>query len=165
MRNTKNRGFTLIEVVVAMAVFAIFMIGILNLLDTSTRVSKIETALSDTQENVRFAAYHIMRTARMMGGAGLPFAVDIGGTDTWISGQLDSNQSGTYATPFGNVDVLAGSQFSIIVNHLGAGMGVSCRLAAFTGPRSNGRQLRALGGLNRPGVMRSPETVSDQAET
>jgi prepilin-type N-terminal cleavage/methylation domain-containing protein len=109
MRNRKNRGFTLIEVIVAMAVFAIFMIGILNLLDTSTRMSKIETALSDTQENVRFAAYHIMRTARMMGGAVLPFAADIGGADTWISGRLDSNQSGVYATPFGNVNVLAGS--------------------------------------------------------
>jgi len=105
----RNRGFTLVEIMVATAIFAIIMVGILDLLDTSTKVSKLETALSDTQENVRFAAYHIMRTSRMMGGAVLPFAADIGGTDTWVMGQLLSNQSGTVATPFGNVTVVAGS--------------------------------------------------------
>ncbi len=75
MRRTQ-RGFTLIELLVASAVFAIFMIGILNLLDSSTKVAKIESSLADTQENVRFAAYHIMRTARMMGGATMPVAAD-----------------------------------------------------------------------------------------
>ncbi|MCJ7754153.1 MAG: prepilin-type N-terminal cleavage/methylation domain-containing protein, partial [Thermoanaerobaculales bacterium] len=106
-----KRGFTLIEVVVAMAVFAIFMIGILNLLDTSTNISEIEKALSDTQENVRFAAYHLMRTTRMTGGAGMPFAGDGGGTGSWIAGELLSNQSGSLATPypFGNIDVLDGT--------------------------------------------------------
>jgi len=103
-----NRGFTLVEILAATAIFAIIMVGILNLLDTSTRLSKLETALSDTQENVRFAAYHLMRTTRMMGGAVLPFAADIGG-NTWVMGQLLSNQSGTVTTPFGDVEVLNGS--------------------------------------------------------
>ena len=107
--NTSKRGFTLIEILVATAIFAIIMVGILNMLDTSTRLSKVETAVADTQENVRFAAYHIMRTVRMMGGAVLPFAADIGGTDSWVMGELLSNQSGTVATDFGNVTVLAGS--------------------------------------------------------
>jgi len=107
--NTSKRGFTLIEIMVATAIFAIIMVGILNMLDTSTRLSKVETAVADTQENVRFAAYHIMRTVRMMGGAVLPFAADIGGTDSWVMGELLSNQSGTVATDFGNVTVLAGS--------------------------------------------------------
>jgi hypothetical protein len=48
------------------------MVGMLNLLDTSTKVSQLESSLADTQENVRFAAYHVMRTARMMGGGGMP---------------------------------------------------------------------------------------------
>jgi prepilin-type N-terminal cleavage/methylation domain-containing protein len=106
-----RRGFTLIEVVVAMAVFAIFMIGILNLLDTSTSISEIEKALADTQENVRFAAYHLMRTTRMTGGAGMPFAGDVGGSGSWLAGELLSNQSGTLATPypFGSIEVLDGT--------------------------------------------------------
>ena len=104
-----NRGFTLLEVMVTTAIFAMIMIGILNLLDTSAKVSKLETALADTQENVRFAAYHIMRTTRMMGGAVLPFAANIGGTDTWVMGELLSNQTGTVTTAFGDVTVLPGS--------------------------------------------------------
>ncbi len=101
-----RRGFTLIEVVVALAVFAIFMIGILNLLDTSTRISEVEKALADTQENVRFAAYHLMRTTRMTGGAGLPFAVTVGSDGHWVAGELLSNQSGSVTTPYGAIDVL-----------------------------------------------------------
>ena len=107
--HTTNRGFTLIEIMVASAVFAIFMVGILNLLDTSTKISVVETELSDTQENVRFAAYHIMRTARMMGSAMMPMAANVGGTDTWLAAEFDSNQSTNFTTPFGAVAVVDGS--------------------------------------------------------
>ena len=69
-----SRGFTLLEMMVVIALLAIIMIGLLNLLDTSSRISVVETELADTQENVRFAAYHVMRTARMMGSAAMPFA-------------------------------------------------------------------------------------------
>jgi hypothetical protein len=94
---------------VVVALLAIIMIGLLNLLDTSSRISVVETELADTQENVRFAAYHIMRTARMMGSAALPIAANIGGNDVWMAGELVSNQSGTAVTPFGNVTVAPGS--------------------------------------------------------
>ena len=59
-RNT-SAGFTLLEMVVAVGLLALVFVGVLNMLDTSQRVSKVETALADTQENVRFAAYHITR--------------------------------------------------------------------------------------------------------
>ena len=106
----RNRGFTLVELMVSTAVFAIFMVGMLNLLDTSTRVAQLETSLADMQENVRFAAYHIMRTARMMGGGGMPFAGNNGTADVWVSGELASNVSGGFAIEgYDTVDVLAGS--------------------------------------------------------
>ena len=104
-----HKGFTLIEMLVVIALLSIIMIGLLNLLDTSTKISVTETSLADTQENVRFAAYHIMRTARMMGSSAMPFAANVGGSNRWFSGQLISNASGTAATPFGSVAVVAGS--------------------------------------------------------
>jgi hypothetical protein len=85
------------------------MIGLLNLLDTSSKISVVETELADTQENVRFAAYHVMRTARMMGSAAMPFAANVGGSDSWFAGELISNAVGTTMTPFGNVEVVQGS--------------------------------------------------------
>ncbi len=104
-----SKGFTLIEMLVVIALLAIIMIGLLNLLDTSSKISVVQTELADTQENVRFAAYHIMRTARMMGSSALPFAADLGGTDSWFAGELISNAVNTAATPFGIVDVARGS--------------------------------------------------------
>ena len=82
------KGFTLIEMLVVIALLAIIMIGLLNLLDTSSKISVVETELADTQENVRFAAYHLMRTARMMGSAALPIAANIGGNDVWMAAAL-----------------------------------------------------------------------------
>jgi prepilin-type N-terminal cleavage/methylation domain-containing protein len=116
LKSDRRAGFTLIEVVVAMAVFAIFMIGILNLLDSSTKISEIEKSLADTQENVRFAAYHMMRTVRMTGGAGMPFAGDVAGSGSWLAGEVVSNQTGSLSTPYpiGTLDVLDGSDIVTI---------------------------------------------------
>jgi prepilin-type N-terminal cleavage/methylation domain-containing protein len=106
MTSNASRGFTLVEMVVAVGLLAIVFIGVLNMLDTSQTVSKVETALADTQENVRFAAYHITRTVRMTGGGDMPFARDDG---TWLCGRVQNNQTGNVATDFGTVQVAAGS--------------------------------------------------------
>jgi hypothetical protein len=52
-----------------------------------------------------------MRTARMMGGARIPFAASSGGTSGWLSGALESNQNASYTTayPLGSVEVLDGT--------------------------------------------------------
>jgi prepilin-type N-terminal cleavage/methylation domain-containing protein len=93
MRTSSSRGFTLVEIMVASAVLALFMVGILNLLDTSTKISQVESELADTQENVRFATYHIMRTARMIGGGGMPVAGANASGNHWVSAELISNAS------------------------------------------------------------------------
>ena len=112
MRANHSAGFTLIELLVAAALLAIVMIGVLNMLDTSTNISKVESALADTQENVRFAAYHIMRTARMAGGAEMPFARTDG---TWVTGRVLDDQSGTVTIPgFSTVQVMPGSDVLIL---------------------------------------------------
>ena len=108
-----SSGFTLIEMLVAISVFTILMIGLLNLLDNSTRISKIESALADTQENVRYATYHLMRTARMMGGSIMPFARGTGG-NAWVAGEVHDNQA-TNFTIFGRtLDNMPGSDVLVL---------------------------------------------------
>jgi type II secretory pathway pseudopilin PulG len=68
----RERGFSLIEALVATAVVAVVMIGLLSLLDSSTRISKAQTATSESQESLRYALAHVVRGARMVGSGGLP---------------------------------------------------------------------------------------------
>ena len=113
-RRGSTSGFSLIEMLVAIAVFTILMIGLLNLLDNSSKVSKIEGALADTQENVRYATYHLMRTARMMGGSIVPFARGGGGGNAWAAGEVRNNV-GASQTIFGSaVDTMVGSDVLIL---------------------------------------------------
>jgi len=113
-RRGASSGFSLIEMLVAIAVFTILMIGLLNLLDNSSKVSKIEAALADTQENVRYATYHLMRTARMMGGSIMPFARGGGSGNAWAAGEVRNNV-GNSTTIFGtNVNTMAGSDVLIL---------------------------------------------------
>jgi len=113
-RRGSTSGFSLVEMLVAIAVFTIMMIGILNLLDNSSRVSKIEGALADTQENVRYATYHLMRTARMMGGSILPFARGGGGGNAWAAGEVRNNVGASQNIFGSTVATLAGSDVLIL---------------------------------------------------
>jgi len=108
---TRNAGFTLIEILVSMVVLILFMVGMLTMLDRSRTIAKQESALSDTQENVRYAAYHLLRTARMCGGAGMPMSRSNSGTWVWVAGQIDNLSTSAFTDDFGNThsDAVPGS--------------------------------------------------------
>lgn len=102
MKSTRTvAGFTLIEVLVAAALFAVVFVGVLQMLESSTRLSKVESSLADTQENVRYAAYHLVRTARMVGGTSLPLARN-DATFQWVSLQVLDNHSGAFNDDLGH---------------------------------------------------------------
>ncbi len=113
-RRPADSGFTLIEMLVAIAIFVILMVGLLNLLDNSTKVSKLEAALSDTQENVRYATYHLMRTARMMGGTIMPFARGGAGGNAWVAGEVHDNVATNFAIFGTNLDNMPGSDVLVL---------------------------------------------------
>lgn len=95
-----TRGFSLIEALVALLIFAIVIIGVLDMLDKSVIVSKVETSLADTQENVRYAAYHILRMARMAGGSTMPFYMDDGAGNAFpVAGHVFNNQTSSVTIP------------------------------------------------------------------
>jgi len=122
--HTGVRGFTLIELLIAFAVFAVLMIAVLQLLDSSTRISKTESNLSDIQESVRFTSYHLLRLGRMAGVASgtddptsttdqsLPSYLDNGGALVPLAAHVLNNVSsftdllGTSRTTLPNQDVL-----------------------------------------------------------
>ncbi len=68
----KSRGYSLIEAIVAIAVFSVVMVGFLTVFDNSAKVSKVQTAVSGAQENLRAVMNYITRYSRMAGSGGLP---------------------------------------------------------------------------------------------
>jgi type II secretory pathway pseudopilin PulG len=59
-----RRGFTLIEGLVALLILTAMMIGLLTLLDSSNRLAKQETQVSDAQGSGRSAIYEVTRLIR-----------------------------------------------------------------------------------------------------
>ncbi|AEE96334.1 hypothetical protein Mahau_1137 [Mahella australiensis 50-1 BON] len=69
MRNNKDRGFTLVEVVIAVAIMAIVLDAAYMLL-LSGRISfERVSAYTDVEQNVRFAMGDIMRALRAADGS------------------------------------------------------------------------------------------------
>lgn len=70
-----QRGFSLVELLVSVALLAVVMIGFLSLFDTSARISKAQSARADVQENIRYVLAQIVRLSRMPGAGGVPALV------------------------------------------------------------------------------------------
>jgi prepilin-type N-terminal cleavage/methylation domain-containing protein len=64
-------GFTLIELIVALGVTTIVMLGILFLFDFNNRLTRVQTNVADMQQSLRIAQYDMVRMVRMAGRGGL----------------------------------------------------------------------------------------------
>jgi len=70
-RRTSERGFSLAELLVAMLLLSIAMLGILAIFDASNRLNKSEQDVADAQGAVRYGVYQMTRAIRMAGAGGL----------------------------------------------------------------------------------------------
>jgi type II secretory pathway pseudopilin PulG len=71
-RPASQAGFTLVELLVALAVTVVVVLGILLLFDFNNKLTRVQTNLADMQQSERIAQYDMVRLARMAGRGGLP---------------------------------------------------------------------------------------------
>jgi hypothetical protein len=79
VRSQSEAGFTFFEALVAILVATGVILALLTLVDSSTRLSKVQGALAEEQQGARYAAYQVVREARMVGAGGLPASRTVGG--------------------------------------------------------------------------------------
>lgn len=68
----RDAGFTLIEVIVSMAVMVVVLLGLLALLDFNRRVARAQINVSEVQQSLRAVQSDMVRQIRMAGRGGLP---------------------------------------------------------------------------------------------
>jgi len=74
MRTAGVRGFTLVELLIAMAILGVLTAGIFSLYNTQHKVTHMEAAVVDVQQNLRMATEGLTKDIRMAG-----FALTVGG--------------------------------------------------------------------------------------
>lgn len=67
-------GFSLVEVLLTLAVTVILFLGVLATLDVNSRVTRVQTHVADMQQSLRIAQNDMVRMIRMAGRGGLPAA-------------------------------------------------------------------------------------------
>jgi type II secretory pathway pseudopilin PulG len=84
-----ERGFSLIEVLVSLLIMIVVLVAALTMFDRSNRMAKVETSVSDAQQNARYASYQVVREARMAGAGGFP--ASIGGVQMGVTLSLGTS--------------------------------------------------------------------------
>lgn len=122
-----EKGFTILELVIAMAILGVLTAGIFSLYNSQHRVTHIEADVVDVQQNLRMSLDSVSRDVRMAGfaltNAANPIGASgngsgLGGSDTFtiniagalgVATRLDADQSATVTsgTPL-TFTVLAG---------------------------------------------------------
>jgi Tfp pilus assembly protein FimT len=72
MKTGVPRGFTIVELTVALFVTAEVILAALALFDFHNKLAHVQTSISDMQQSLRVAQYEMVRLARMAGRGGMP---------------------------------------------------------------------------------------------
>ncbi len=68
----REAGFTLVELLVSLAVTAVLILGVLATFDFSARMNRVQLNVADMQQSLRIAQNEIVKLARMAGRGTLP---------------------------------------------------------------------------------------------
>ncbi len=74
-------GFTLLEMVVALVLSVVILLGVLALFDINNHIAKSQVNVADLQQSLRIAQNGMVRNVRMAGRGGLPVFRPAFGTD------------------------------------------------------------------------------------
>jgi prepilin-type N-terminal cleavage/methylation domain-containing protein len=110
----RQRGFSLIEVVIALAVFAVLVAGFLTALERSATVSQTHNEIAEINESLRYTIAEMVRMIRMAGTGGLPLLAPGagGGLNVLAVDVVDDVETGTLSfgsppkAPIPGTDVL-----------------------------------------------------------
>jgi type II secretory pathway pseudopilin PulG len=69
---SREQGFTLTELIIALFVTVEVLVAVLLLFDFNTKLARVQTNVAEMQQSQRVAQYDLVRLARMAGRGGLP---------------------------------------------------------------------------------------------
>lgn len=131
MKAVKDAGFTLVELLIAMAILSVLTAGIFSLYNTQSKVTHIEADVVDVQQNLRMATEGLTRDIRMAGfaltaGAGTPVGAvgdntGLGGSDTLLINTSSASLASTRIDAGLAASVTAGSPatFTVLADEAG----------------------------------------------
>jgi prepilin-type N-terminal cleavage/methylation domain-containing protein len=127
----RERGFTLLEALVALAILALVMIGFLSLFTTSERISRAQSATADVQETLRYVLAEMIRNGRMGGAGGVPAVAQQTITPpTYVPGGVVVQDNVASGMSIGGIDVVPSTDilelrgaFTSPIYDIGSGIG------------------------------------------
>lgn len=84
-RARRVAGYSLIELLVVMAIIGLLMAAVLSVFDVSNRMASVQTHITDMQQSLRAGQMEMSRYARMSGRGGLPGDLPLAAAP-WIRG-------------------------------------------------------------------------------
>ena len=71
---TRQGGFSLVELLVALAILVLILVGVLQLFDLHGRIARTQTNVADMQQSLRVSQNEMVKLVRMAGRGMLPAA-------------------------------------------------------------------------------------------
>ncbi|NHZ73543.1 MAG: hypothetical protein GWP16_03625 [Nitrospirae bacterium] len=100
MSSNRASGYSLIELIVSLAITIVVLLGLFQIFEKNTEVARIQTQISDMQQSLRVAQNEMIRMIRMTGRGGLQAILNNAGIRLLPAVTIQDNVAAdTYAVP------------------------------------------------------------------